>query len=234
VGTFPVELSIVRDGEGDQRVACARVRFRTDVVATRYEPALVPGEEVATSGAVPGYAVDSSNGCFADAAVKGLDDEASLDAWLAGLDGNERRSYTWNLVDVGDANVAMFSAGEGDSIYSSYWGVDDDGQLVELVTDFDILIRQPSESFEVPLPLAPGPLEHALLAQYGVTAHVGPSKQEVVCRGRDVVVMEITTGEPVGMDTDEGSVTYRWKRARPGAALKVILLQDAVPLEVAK
>jgi hypothetical protein len=66
----------------------------------------------------------------------------------------------------------MFSTGFGDGIYASYWGFDSDGQVVELVSDFELLIGSTYERIELPLPLGRGKFRHALLEQHGVTMHV--------------------------------------------------------------
>ena len=43
------------------------------------------------------------------------------------------------LDDTTDTNVIVFSAGNGDGYYSSYWGYSAQGAIVALVTDFGIL-----------------------------------------------------------------------------------------------
>lgn len=66
----------------------------------------------------------------------------------------------------------MFSTGAGDGIHASYWGCDADGQAVELVSDFELLIGPTYERVELPLPLPRGKLRHPLLEQHDVTMHV--------------------------------------------------------------
>ncbi|WP_277949839.1 DUF4241 domain-containing protein [Priestia endophytica] len=36
-------------------------------------------------------------------------------------------------------NALVFSSGYGDGFYASYWGIDEKGHVVSLVTDFNIL-----------------------------------------------------------------------------------------------
>lgn len=42
-------------------------------------------------------------------------------------------------MNVTGLNVMIFSSGYGDGFYASYWGFDDTGSPVALVTDFRVL-----------------------------------------------------------------------------------------------
>ena len=48
-------------------------------------------------------------------------------------------SRAWLLRPYGQANVAMFSSGWGDGFYASWFGLDEAGRVVALVTDFGVV-----------------------------------------------------------------------------------------------
>ncbi len=134
-GKFPVEIAIA-DLNGDERVACARVRFVQDRLAVRWEPANFADEEL-KDGEISGYGVDAGTGSFFDAALCSEEfDEDTSEDWFCGLDDND--GY-WYVAPLKEGNIAMFASGWGDGWYNSYWGFDAEGELVELATDFDVL-----------------------------------------------------------------------------------------------
>jgi hypothetical protein len=113
-GVFPVEVAVARFARGDQRVACARVRFGPpDVRAVRWEPALYEGQAPPEDDDLPAYGVDSGTGCFFDKAACAPIDEATSDAWLEATDRNcVHHTWTWHVAEVGAANVVMFTQTE--------------------------------------------------------------------------------------------------------------------------
>ena len=171
-GVFPVELALAHTRPGTQRVACARIRFGPPGVrAVRWEAALCDGEEVADDGIIPGYGVDAGMGCFLDEAARAFVDEATSERWLAILETNSQNEWTWHSTELGQANLIMFST-NGDGIYSSYWGFDAQGQIVELVTDFDTITEYDYERIELPWPLPPGKVKHPFLEKHKVTVRM--------------------------------------------------------------
>lgn len=49
---------------------------------------------------------------------------------------------TWcNLIVIEDTglNVMIFRSGYGDGFYASYWGIDEGGNIVSIVTDYNVL-----------------------------------------------------------------------------------------------
>ena len=92
--------------------------------------------------------VDSGTGGFMDEdachALKALLDESDV-GMLPALEDALSASYgdtcsAVNLFLPGlPANFTVFSSGDGDGAYLSYWGFDDAGQLCCLMTDFRIL-----------------------------------------------------------------------------------------------
>jgi hypothetical protein len=147
VGTFPVTLSVAHFEDGDRRVAGALVRFGAREPAT-WELALHPGEDLSElgEGEIFGYPVDSGTGCFMDEETARLViDHADAEEFSDTLAAEMERTYedTWSWANVefdpdAGSNIVAFSTGVGDGRYASYFGLDADGEVVCLVTDFSL------------------------------------------------------------------------------------------------
>jgi hypothetical protein len=200
-GVYPVELAIARFDNADQRVACARLRFSAEnAVATRWELALFEGQAQPASDEVAGYGVDAGMGCFFDQRAQGKVDEKESEAWLRAAEKNSVDTWTWHSSELGAANVVMFSSGFGDGFYGSYWGFSADGRLVELVTDFEVLIGSIMERFELPLPLARGHLRHPVLERHDIEFRVPwLARRTVILGGKGAARVELTDGSAVVM-----------------------------------
>lgn len=146
-GTFPVLLSVAHFEDDDRRVAGAMLRFAGRAPAS-WVPALRPGEEPSalSEDEVFGYPVDSGTGCFMDAetarlVLSGVDEEDFADALVGEMDKTYEDTWSWANVEL-DAgaghNIVAFSAGVGDGLYASYFGLDEAGEVVCLVTDFSL------------------------------------------------------------------------------------------------
>jgi hypothetical protein len=91
-----------------------------------------------------GYPVDSGTGRFADAATAARLAARERSGDLDLFDAIERAglfTQGWaNLcVDpASGANLIAFPSGAGDGTYHSYWGLDERGAVVALVTDFGL------------------------------------------------------------------------------------------------
>jgi uncharacterized protein DUF4241 len=90
--------------------------------------------------------VDSGTSCFVDGATaREVDRRDSADAKPSLLDvmyqaGFEKQRWANLCVDPETgANLIAFQSGVGDGSYPSYWGLDERGALVALVTDFRIV-----------------------------------------------------------------------------------------------
>jgi len=145
-GSYSVLISVAHFRGGDQRVAAAAVCFSA-VQPARWTLATVPGQEATAlrEDEYFGYPVDSGTGCFMD--------REALEIWQKETaDGADRLSklmrdhyvHTWDWANLTlDAatwlNLIAFSSGMGDGSYPSYWGHGPDGDLVCLVTDFQVL-----------------------------------------------------------------------------------------------
>jgi Protein of unknown function (DUF4241) len=146
-GRYPVSVNVAHF-EDDARVAYAIVRLG-DRPPVRWEMALLPGQDASTleEGYFFGYGVDAGTGCFMDAeAAKLLDGRSTEEnGYNEDLIDRMQATYvpTWSWLDfpldpVTGANVVAFSSGWGDGSYPSYWGLDDAGTPVCLVTDFGL------------------------------------------------------------------------------------------------
>ena len=229
-GSFPVELAIARFPRGDERVACARVRF-ADARAVRWEHAHFEGTTAPGPDEIAGYGVDAGTGCFFDASVRGVVDEAVGEAWMAASEARYVDTWSWHVAPLGAGNVVLFSSGWGDGFYGSHWGFAEDGALVELVTEFAVLIRSVRERIELPTPLARGRIEHTLLAAHDVTARVPwLSRTTVIVGGRGGCHVELSDGTPVTMQWVGGERKYTWKKASPGARVVLSVTVGRAPL----
>ncbi len=229
-GRFPVEVALARF-EDQARVACARVRFAAGPAVT-WEHATFEGGGAPGPDEVAGYGVDAGMGCFFDAASNAEVDEATMDAWLAAMEANQASSWTWHEAKVGSTNVVMFSSGWGDGFYASYWGLDAEGNIVELVTDFELLIGPISERFELALPLKRGLVMHPLLDEHDVTMRVPFfSRSSVLLGGKGSARVELSDGSPVTMKRELIGRRYAWEKPKPGAQLVVCVLTKIEPLQ---
>jgi len=233
-GVFPVELAIARYENDDLRVACARVRFGgADGRAAKWEAALFEGQEPPDDDKIPGYGVDSGTGCFFDEQARTRVEEATTEEWLAVTERNMVSTWTWHVADVGNANLIMFSSGWGDGFYGSYWGLDANDRVVELVTDFDVLTGPLTERFELPLPPPRGRVRHPLLDRNGVTLRTGMlSRNTVILSGKGAAWLTLSDGTPTRMTRKRDESHYTWQSAAPDARLVVSVVVGIKPLDV--
>jgi hypothetical protein len=150
-GRYPVILSVASMAD-DQRVAYAKLHV-SDKPASRWEMALLPDEELSSlkEGEVFGYSVDSGNGCFMDQEAatihsQKLDNDEEYEQHLT--DEMEKNYVnTWNWADINlnaatGANIITFTSGWGDGSYPLYFGYDENGNVVALVTHFALFEDQ--------------------------------------------------------------------------------------------
>jgi hypothetical protein len=143
-GEYPVELAIARI-ETDERIAFARIRF-SDRTAVKWEMAALPGQDIRTlkKDQIFGYPVDSGTGSFMD--QRGYEEllkRSEKDGYFTFVISEMRKEYKptrdWTIMDYGDSNVAFFSSGAGDGMYASFWGLDEQGNVVDITTDFNLV-----------------------------------------------------------------------------------------------
>jgi hypothetical protein len=234
-GVFPVEVALAHFQPDSQEVVCARVRFGpADARAVRWEVAFCPGEPPGSG--LPGYGVDTGTGCFFDEAACAVVDEATTEAWLAALRKNTRGGWTWHIAEVGKANVIMFTSGGGDGIYTSYWGLDAEDRIVELVTDFERLSAPIYEHLELSWPLSPGQAQHPLLQKYNVTLIVKKRlwRSSILYHWDSSLrsSIKLSDGTPLEKQTQGQETFYTWKETPPGTRLVVTVYVGEKPLDL--
>lgn len=153
--TVPPGRYAVTTYKAQQRIAMAELRFAPGT-PTRWQMALVPGQDAGTlkDGEIFGYPVDAGLGCFMDvegraAFLKREQQEKDRrgerfvssydDIVQAPLDANGGTELMLTPLPEERANVAIIQSGWGDGFYASYWGLDDAGMPLVLVTDFGVL-----------------------------------------------------------------------------------------------
>jgi hypothetical protein len=231
-GTFPVELAVARFENDDERVACARVRFAEDSKPVRWEAASFAGGPPAKAEAIPGYGVDTGMGCFFDESAHGSVDETEVEAWLAATTARQVNTWTWHSAEIGRANIVMFSSGWGDGFYGSFWGLDGDDRVVELTTDFEVLLGPDSQSLELPLPLPRGRIRHPLLEAHDVVlsgAWLG--RTTAILDGKGTARVELSNGAPVTINRKGAAREYTWEPPPPGVNLIVRVMVGVKPLD---
>lgn len=140
----------------NKRVAFATLKF-SDNKAVKWEMALVENQDTGELGDNQffGYAVDSGTGGFMDKSVAdeltaklnaiGMD---NYDEIFAKIDKQMDEAYTRlhsygyaidNMTGGTEHDFAAFSSGDGDGLYPSYFGYDENGKPCILVTDFCFL-----------------------------------------------------------------------------------------------
>jgi hypothetical protein len=148
-GTFPAHVSIARLEGGDERIAAAMLRFSEGTI-DEWELAMAPN-------AVPleaeethfvGYPVESGTGSFLSAESASLlaarlESEPDFHERIAeALRARYRDTRDWADVPIDEAtgvNALLFSAGLGDGVYPSFWGLTSERRPVCLITDFGLV-----------------------------------------------------------------------------------------------
>jgi hypothetical protein len=149
-GTHPIEISIARFPNDDERIAAARLRWSNDT-ADSWLMALREGQNPAAlePNSFFGYGVDAGVGCFMDAETFAPYDQRQADSehnyyddvLAKELDVNYKHTRTWTIhhpIGGDPRNVAVFHSGWGDGTYGSYFGFRD-GTPLCLVTDFMVV-----------------------------------------------------------------------------------------------
>jgi hypothetical protein len=142
-GSYPVTVAVALLGN-DQRIAFAQIRFSEQRVA-KWEMAVKPGQDPAKleAGETCGYGVDSGTGSFADPGAQDVLSARSSRSLVkqAMTEMKKVREPTrdWVLIDTPNGSAALFSSGWGDGGYASYFGLNERGEAVALVTDFEVM-----------------------------------------------------------------------------------------------
>ena len=159
---YPVFIYMAEIDELHHRIAYAKIKFRPEE-ATRWVLAItddLTDEELNDLGEDEfyGFPVESGLACFLDEETN-REFTARMDAMLdknpesnyyddvlaeefmkySGKNNFSRELGDWNDHHPNadsDNNVIMFSSGWGDGYYPAYWGLNENGDTIELVIDF--------------------------------------------------------------------------------------------------
>jgi hypothetical protein len=138
-GEYPLTLiTASRYSDQDQLVSLALLQFANRPVE-RWVPARVEEDPDI------GYSVDSGTGGFCDPGAQEvllqlLDPENTLEKRLEKeMEKAHRHTRRWVHIQTSAGSAAIFSSGDGDGHYISYFGLDAAGLPVALLTDFEVL-----------------------------------------------------------------------------------------------
>ncbi|CUB15747.1 hypothetical protein BN2127_JRS3_00494 [Bacillus safensis] len=138
---------------GDERVAYSMIKF-TNEQAIEWDLATRAGQELKHLKEVEffGYGVNMGMGCFmeAEAAIylqayedkryKEDNDFYLYEEFAEALEQNYKHTCDWLVTRFHDkVDIAMFTTGISDGMYTSFWGLDQKGKPAYLVTDFLIM-----------------------------------------------------------------------------------------------
>lgn len=153
-GNYLLRLALL-DGPSPS-IAAATIVVREAVMPSVWEMAIVEGDNLADlePGDAFGYSVDCGAGCFMDSAIAekysehlaSLHDRGIEEELFSAFGREERLLYQFPGAQNG--NVAMFRSGDGDGVYSSYFGLDAKGDIVCLTTDFQLVGREPEQPLQ--------------------------------------------------------------------------------------
>ncbi len=143
---YPVVLGVAHY-RNNQRVAYAMLKF-SDEKPVRWEKSFPSDQDLASLKENESYyyPVDSATGCFMDVAaaqvfVEKMDSDIYFDKISEEMDKTYVDTWSWANVCLNpstEANIICFSTGDGDGAYASYFGVDNEGRALCLVTDFEL------------------------------------------------------------------------------------------------
>jgi hypothetical protein len=159
---YPVFVYMAKIDEDHNRVAYAKIKFRPEE-ATKWILALTEDlteEEIneLEEDEFFGFPVDAGLACFLDEETnaqfvakmdtmleqdpdKNYYDDVLADEFkeYSGKNAFSRDLGDWNdhhPVPDSDNNIIMFASGWGDGYYPAYWGLNENGDTVELIIDF--------------------------------------------------------------------------------------------------
>lgn len=174
-GVYPVEIAVSRTSVAGLRISASRVKL-SEKMAVSYELAKPTHETTAfqaSDGDMSGFPVDAGMMSFMDFAV--MDEYVTfIDNWYKdNPEGNHYDDYfakffaqsyeklpdyqrdggdfiEWTVPET-DHSFVMISSGFGDGFYQCFWGIDEDGEICELIVPLvnaDIVDEADSVYFE--------------------------------------------------------------------------------------
>ncbi len=167
-GTYPVNLYFKKQGENHYRIAFSKIKFKQEK-ATRWILALTEGDKVETvqnlkDGEILGFPVDAGLAFFADDEthkiyLKKSDelysgeelfnyyDDVLYDEMVAAsagsIYGSKDGDWANHIPDKSfKGNMIIHASGWGDGYYPTYWGLNNNNEIVELAMDFFVVSEQ--------------------------------------------------------------------------------------------
>ncbi len=161
-GRYPLEIYVAKTPQAGDRYALVNLKV-SDKQARKWVLALRAGQditELTEEGAYFGFSVDAGIGGLFDyeagKAYQAFEEKFGLenpganvyDDYLAAEfktnakdqdDPNDAGDWINIKIPGSDLNMSMFSSGYGDGLYPAYWGIDEHGEVTDLVIDFLVL-----------------------------------------------------------------------------------------------
>ncbi len=162
-GKYPVTVCLAKTKNSGNRYAVVKLEFSKSI-ASKWELATVDGQDISDlkdEDDFFGFSVDAGLGSFMDLQTrhyfKEFDDSfmkqhpnGNIYTDLFAGEFKKNAIEPNNPLDAGDwinfylpnkpeLNVVMFHSGFGDGVYPSYWGIDNDGEICNLIVDFGVL-----------------------------------------------------------------------------------------------
>jgi hypothetical protein len=140
MGQFAVTLAMATTND-DERVAFSRILFSTNAVA-KWELALQKGEKPLSlkDTITHCYGVDGGMGLFIDSAANNVLNQKSQSEWkdifITRREVHGNKGY---IYEFDGHSLATFTTGWGDGCYSTYIGLDEKGNICQLLTDFGLV-----------------------------------------------------------------------------------------------
>ena len=162
-GTYPIKIYVAKTKDSGDRYAIAKLEF-SNKRAKKWVLALRADEDISElkdKSEFFGFPVDAGLGGFFDFQSGKAYQKFASDFMKANPDGNiyddffaaefKKNAKDQNdPKDIGDwinfqlpnseLNITMFHSGYGDGVYPSYWGIDENGDIVSLVIDFLVVL----------------------------------------------------------------------------------------------
>ena len=139
-GEFSIELSIIKF-QDDERIAFSRISF-SDKISHKVELAVKSDSKHENEA----FFVDSGTACYFDIdAVTELKLLINEDEeWYSQIEEYMESTYihtrSWYLLKLHNHNIPFFTSGQGDGTYKSFITFDENNEICQLITDFNLFI----------------------------------------------------------------------------------------------
>lgn len=133
-GTYPLEITQMSFRSMRGRNAFARIRFKTDKI-DKWEYARKEGQKFLpiSDSLGYGYHVQAGIGLFIDQEALPEFDEILASNWNRLFIDNFETGFVYH--EFGKYNMTAFHTGQGDGFHSTYIGYNEEGEIVQLLTD---------------------------------------------------------------------------------------------------